>query len=158
MVHFFNTMKNCLNLTKSLRSLDISFNTLGPDGTCALAAWLSERIPYFSVRFLIHRSNLTSLNIAGTNVAWPSLISVLQRQELHITSLNISSNSIYDKVFCVLNPFISGGHITSLSIGNMKGDLSMVEGICGSLLLNSSMKETHLFLDDTVMDCILSCD
>ena len=54
----------------------------------------------------------------------------------------------------MLNPFISGGHVTSLAIGDMKGDLILVEGICGSLLLNANLAETRLYLDNTVMDCM----
>lgn len=100
------------------------------------------------------RTNLHNLGLAGTNIAWPVLISVLQKEELNITSLDVSANAIYDKVFCILNPFISSGVIFNLSIGNMKGDLVMVEGICGSLLLNTSMKETRLTIDDTIMDCM----
>lgn len=104
----------------------------------------------------ISRANLHTLGLAGTNIAWPVLISVLQQEELNITSLDVSGNGIYDKVFCILNPFISSGMIFNLSIGNMKGDLVMVEGICGSLLLNTNMKETRLTIDDTMMDCVES--
>lgn len=106
--------------------------------------------------YFLSRANLNTLGLAGTNIAWPVLISVLQQEELNITSLDVSANAIYDKVFCILNPFISSGVIFNLSIGNMKGDLVMVEGICGSLLLNTNMKETRLTIDDTMMDCVES--
>lgn len=133
--------------------MDISYNTLGPDGTTALVSWLTECIPYELSLSNHDRTNLHELSLANTDVVWPVLISIFQQHDLNITTLNISSNPIYDKVYCIVNPLISGGHIANLSIGNMKGDLSMVEGICGSLLLNTHLQETHLCLDNTDMDC-----
>ena len=40
-----------------------------------------------------------------------------------------------------------------LSIGGMKGDQAMVEGVCASLLLNRTIEECAIVLDDTPMDC-----
>ena len=100
------------------------------------------------------RKNLKSLNVAGTNLAWSVFINAVQKKSLHISCLDISSHILYDRVFCVLNPFIAGGHINRLAMGDMKGDPIMVEGVCGSLLLNTNLKETSLVLDDMEMDCM----
>ena len=143
MVHFFQTLKECPGLTKKLQSLDIADNTLGPDGSAALAAWMNEAVPL----------NLSSINLAGTNPVWPVVITALQKREIIVRQLDISRNPIYDKVFCVLNPFIAGGHVVSLGVGDLKGDMIMTEGLCGSLLLNANLKATTLILDDTPMDC-----
>ena len=143
--HLFQAMKRASILTKSLISLDISHNTLGPEGSTALAGWLTNCLP----------SNLASLNLASTNPVWPILVTALQKREIGVRQLNMSENTIYDKVFCVLNPFIAGGHVVSLGVGAMKGDMTMVEGLCGSLLLNPNLKATSLILDNTPMDCRL---
>ena len=45
LVHLFNTLKDTASLTDSLALLDVSFNTLGPDGTGALAKWLTDCNP-----------------------------------------------------------------------------------------------------------------
>ena len=115
--HLFQAMKRASILTKSLISLDISHNTLGPEGSTALAGWLTDCLP----------SNLASLNLASTNPVWPILVTALQKREIGVRQLNMSENTIYDKVFCVLNPFIAGGHVVSLGVGAMKGDMTMVE-------------------------------
>ena len=49
---------------------------------------------------------------------------------------------MYDRVFCSLNPFIAGGHIDKLVMRDMRGDPVMVEGLCGSLLLNTNLTQT----------------
>ena len=143
MVHFFQTLKECPSLTKRLQSLDIPDNTLGPDGSTALATWMNEVVPL----------NLSSINLAGTNPVWPVVITALQKREIIVRQLDISRNPIYDKVFSVLNPFIAGGHVVSLGVGDLKGDMIMTEGLCGSLLLNVNLKATTLILDNTPMDC-----
>ena len=102
--------------------------------------------------FLICR-HLDKLLLAGTNVTWSILLATLEQPSLSIPCLDLSSNNIYDKVFCVLNPFVAAGNVSHLAIGAMRGDMLMVEGICGSLLLNPSLKECSLVLDDTPMDC-----
>lgn len=84
---------------------------------------------------------------------WPVVITALQKREIIVRQLDISRNPIYDKVFSVLNPFIAGGHVVSLGVGDLKGDMIMTEGLCGSLLLNVNLKATTLILDNTPMDC-----
>ena len=59
---------------------------------------------------------------------------------------------IDEKVFQLLNPFIAHGHVTGLGVGAMKGSMLMVEGLCGSLLLNNSLQSISLNLDGTSMD------
>ena len=102
------------------------------------------------------RPELHSLNIAGTNVAWSVLVGAFQKKNLHVRSLDISNHVMYDRVFCSLNPFIAGGHIDRLVMSNMKGDPVMVEGLCGSLLLNNNLTQTSLVLDDMGMECTVS--
>ena len=102
------------------------------------------------------RPELHSLNIAGTNVAWSVLVGAFQKKNLHVRSLDISNHVMYDRVFCSLNPFIAGGHIDRLVMSNMKGDPVMVEGLCGSLLLNTNLTQTSLVLDDMGMECTVS--
>ena len=104
------------------------------------------------------RPELHSLNIAGTNVAWSVLVGAFQKKNLHVRSLDISNHVMYDRVFCSLNPFIAGGHIDRLVMSNMKGDPVMVEGLCGSLLLNTNLTQTSLVLDDMGMECTVSAN
>lgn len=145
MVHLFQALKEYPGLSKRLQSLDIADNTLGPDGSTALAAWMNEAVPL----------SLSSINLAGTNPVWPVVITALQKREMNVRQLDISRNVIYDKVFCVLNPFIAGGHVVNLGVGELKGDVTMIEGLCGSLLLNPNLKATSLILDNTSMDCYI---
>ena len=86
-------------------------------------------------------------------MTWTVLLSVLQRRELKVQRLDIAGNALYDKAFCLLNPFVAGGRIHLLAVGSMKGDQTMVEGISASLLLNRNIKESSLSLDDSPMDC-----
>ena len=81
------------------------------------------------------------------------LLAALEQRELRVESLDVSGNALFDKAFCLLNPFVAGGHVRHLSIGGMKGDQAMVEGVCASLLLNRNLEECTIVLDDTPMDC-----
>ena len=89
---------------------------------------------------------------AAKNSVLP-LLAALEQRELRVESLDVSGNALFDKAFCLLNPFVAGGHVRHLSIGGMKGDQAMVEGVCASLLLNRNLEECTIVLDDTPMDC-----
>lgn len=89
-------------------------------------------------------------------MAWPVLVVAFQKKELHVRTIDISNHVMYDRVFCSLNPFIAGGHIDKLVMRSMKGDPVMVEGLCGSLLLNTNLTETSLILDDMEMECAIT--
>ena len=86
-------------------------------------------------------------------MAWPILVGAFQKKDLHVRSIDISNHRMYDSVFCSLNPFIAGGHIDKLVMRDMRGDPVMVEGLCGSLLLNTNLTQTSLVLDDLAMEC-----
>ena len=143
LVRFFHTL--CLPtsvLSSSLCSLDISGNALGQEGSIALGTWLKDR----------RVTALNSLGLEGTNPDWSSVIVALTKLENGLQSLNIASNTIDEKIFQLLNPFIAHGHVTGLRVGAMKGNMMMVEGLCGSLLLNNSLRDISLNLDCTSMD------
>ena len=143
LVRFFHTLchPTCI-LSSSLCSLDISGNTLGQEGSIALGVWLKDQ------RVVA----LNSLGLEGTNPDWPSVMNALTKLENGLQSLNIAYNMIDEKAFQLLNPFIAHGHVTGLGVGAMKGNMTMVEGLCGSLLLNSSVRNISLNLDFTSMD------
>lgn len=46
MVRLFTALRDCRELTQSLQSLDLSHNTMGPEGTNAFAAWMTDCLPY----------------------------------------------------------------------------------------------------------------
>lgn len=152
-VRLLGALHGCAVLSQALQALDLSFNAVGPEGTNALAAWLTECLPFAPPPLLTRRTNLRALGVAGTNVTWPVLLAALEQRELRVESLDVSGNALFDKAFCLLNPFVAGGHVRHLSIGGMKGDQAMVEGVCASLLLNRNLEECTIVLDDTPMDC-----
>ena len=149
----FGALHDCPVLSQSLQALDLSFNAIGPEGTNALAAWLTECLPWVPRARLTLSTSLSALAVAGTNITWPVLLSALEQRELRVESLDVSCNALFDKAFCLLNPFIACGHVRNLSIGGMKGDQAMVEGVCASLLLNRNIEACSIVLDDTPMDC-----
>ena len=48
MVRLFTALRECRELTQSLQSLDLSHNTMGPEGPNAFAAWMTDCLPYGS--------------------------------------------------------------------------------------------------------------
>lgn len=140
---FFQLLSQATSITHSLRSLDIAGNVLGQEGSLAMATWLKDCRP----------PALRSLGLANTHPDWSGIILALQKQEEGLDKLSISHNGIDEKVFQVLNPFIAHGHVAQLEVGALKGEMTMVEGLCGSLLLNTSLQAISLTIDYTPMDC-----
>ena len=108
-VRLLGALHGCAVLSQALQALDLSFNAVGPEGTNALAAWLTECLPFAPPPLLTRRTNLRVLGVAGTNVTWPVLLAALEQRELRVESLDVSGNALFDKAFCLLNPFVAGG-------------------------------------------------